>query len=101
MNSSQGCLLLLDHLHHHQTQHQLSDLYNRRTMLTETLGSLHRERANYIFNNNRLLIGWLAHVFEDQKTEVWLAKPTPSNTNGKGSGPTGWQSTHRQMARSY
>jgi len=89
--TSKGRLLLLDHSHHYRTNYRLCDLHDRHAMVTETLRSLHREGANYIFKNNRLLIGWLAHVFEDQKTEVWLAKPPPSNTTGKACETTGWR----------
>jgi hypothetical protein len=59
-------------------------------MVTETLRSLHHNGANYIFNNDRLLVGRLLHVFEDRETEVWLAKAPPSNATGDRSETKGW-----------
>ncbi|KAM0708068.1 hypothetical protein Q7P35_004717 [Cladosporium inversicolor] len=40
-------------------------------MAALNLGPLHRNGSNYIFNNGRLLVGWLEHG--NQKTEGWFA----------------------------
>jgi hypothetical protein len=53
-------------------------------MVTEDLRSLRNNRANYIFRNGRLFVGWF--VCQDQRTEAWLEKaiePTGENTANK------------------
>ena len=67
-----GRLHMLDHLHPHQTRYQLCYLYYHHMMTIEDMASLLRDEANYIFNNNRLLVGWLER--ENQRTEAWLGK---------------------------
>ena len=54
-------------------------------MIIEDMASLHRDEASYIFNNNRLLVGWLERV--NQRTEAWLGKVLSSGGAGRG---TGW-----------
>ena len=80
--TSKGCLLLLDHLHqNYWTQHQLCCLHDRHTMATFNLGSLHHNGSNYIFNNNRLLIGWFER--DNQRTEAWFGRVLSSDGAGE------------------
>lgn len=62
-------------------QHRLLRMH---TMAALNLGPLHRDKANYIFNNNRLLAGRLER--DNQKTEAWFGKTLPSVVAGAGFG---------------
>jgi hypothetical protein len=53
-------------------------------MAALNLGPLHHDKANYIFNNNRLLVGCLER--DKQKTEAWFGKTLPSVVTGAGFG---------------
>jgi hypothetical protein len=69
-----------------QTHHQLCCLRDHHTMATENMGPLQRNEAHYIFNNNRLLIGWFER--ENQKNEAWLGKALSPDGILQG---TGWR----------
>lgn len=64
---------------------QLYYLHYHHKMTIEDMASLHRDEANYIFKNNRLLVGWLER--ENRRTEAWLGKVL---SPGGAGGGTGW-----------